>query len=189
MMEDVLMRSEKMDELLKDGFSKKFASYYLGLAQKEYNNPAYSTDFVKWSHSHGFLAESAAAYGLTENNLSYFLSDYDYYKIWPINSWTRIWINDKLTLKYLLANTKYGSIMPKYYYYTTPKGLKKLLDAPKQLESPSIEEFKAVLAEVGQFACKPCNGTTSLGFFRMSFDGKNNLQYIAHIFIRYELLQ
>ena len=63
--------------------------------------------------------------------------------------------------------------MPKYYYYTTPQGIKKLIDAPNNDVSPSIEEFRSVLASVGEFACKPCNGTTSIGFFRMSFDGKH----------------
>ena len=164
--------SENLNEMLNDGCSRKFASYYLNLAKEEYNNPAYSNDFVRWAHSRGFLAESAAAYGISEDNCSSYLSDYDYYKIWPVNSWTRIWINDKMTLKYLLANTAYSDFMPKYYYYSTPKGLKKLLDAPNQNIAPSINEFTSVLASVGEFACKPCNGTTSLGFFRMSYDGK-----------------
>ena len=165
------MRSEKLELLLKDGFSKKFATYYLGLAQKEYDNPAYSRDFVQWSHAHGFLAESASAYGLTEANVANYLSDYDFYKIWPLNSWTRIWINDKLTLKYMLANTLYTDFMPKYYYYSTTNGLRKLIDAPNQDAAASVEEFKRVLSSVGELACKPCNGTTSLGFFRMSYDG------------------
>lgn len=165
------MRSENLNDLLKDGFSRKFASYYLELAQKEYENPVFSHDYVRWAHSNGFLAESAAAYDLTDDTISSFLSDYDFYKIWPLNGWTRIWINDKLTLKYLLSNTEFDAFMPKYYYYTMPGGLKKLLDAPDQTVAPSIAEFKNVLAEVGEFACKPCNGTTSLGFFRMSYDG------------------
>lgn len=161
-----------MEDLLMDGFSRKFASYYLNLAMKEYDNPAYNREYVQWAHENGFLAESAAAYGLSDDDKQEYLSDYDFYKIWPINSWNRIWINDKLTLKYLLANTEFSDIMPKYYYYTSSKGLKKLLDAPNPNRNPSIEEFKNVLASVGEFACKPCNGTTSLGFFRMSYDGK-----------------
>lgn len=167
------MKSEIIDDLLADGFSKKFASYYLNLAMKEYDNPAYSHEFVHWAHENGFLAESAAAYGMSDDNKQDYLSDYDFYKIWPVNSWNRIWINDKLTLKYLLANTEFSDIMPKYYYYTTSNGLKKLLDAPNQDLNPSTEEFKNVLASVGEFACKPCNGTTSLGFFRMSYDGNS----------------
>ena len=165
------MKSESIDDLLRDGFSRKFASYYLDLAQREYDNPAYTKDFVRWSHARGFLAESAAAYGLTDANASGYLSDYDYYRIWPVNSWARIWINDKLTLKYMLDGTEFSELMPKYYFYTTPGGLRKLVDAPYQDRNPAIEEFKAVLSEVGEFACKPCNGATSIGFFRMSCDG------------------
>lgn len=166
-----MMKSTRLNDLLKEGFSRKFASYYLNSAQKEYDHPAYSAEFVKWAHSNGFLAESAAAYGLTEDNMDQYLSDYDYYKIWPLNNWTRIWINDKLTLKYMLANTQFSDIMPEYYYYSTPNGLKKLLDAPNQETAPSIDEFKRVLASVGEFACKPCNGSASYGFFRMSYRG------------------
>lgn len=163
------MYSENLEDLLKDGFSKKFADYYLGLAKNEYQNPAYSNDYVEWAHSKGFLAESASAYNLSENNISEYLSDYDYYKIWPLNSWNRIWINDKLTLKYMLDNTEFTSIMPKYYYYTAQDGLKKLVDAPDQNMAPDVAEFKSVLKTLGEFACKPCNGTTSQGFFKMSY--------------------
>lgn len=170
------MHSEKLEDLLRDGFSKKFALFYLSLAMKEYENPAFEPTYVKWAHAQGFLAESAYAYGLTNENMSNYLSDYDYYKVWPLNSWTRIWINDKLTLKYMLSNTEFSDIMPKYYYYSTPSELKKLIDAPNQEQAPTIEEFKSVLATVGEFACKPCNGTTSFGFFRMSY--KNGYYYV-----------
>lgn len=163
------MHSENLEDLLRDGISKKFATYYLDLAMKEYDNPAYDRTYAKWAHDHGFLAESAYAYDLSEGNVADYLSDYDYYKVWPLNSWTRIWINDKLTLKYMLSNTEFSDIMPKYYYYTTPAGLKKLIDTPNQDQAPSIDEFKSVLESVGVFACKPCNGTTSLGFFKMSY--------------------
>lgn len=167
------MYSENLEDLLNDGFSKKFADYYLGLAKNEYLNPAYSNDYVEWAHSKGFLAESASAYNLSENNITNYLSDYDYYKIWPLNSWNRIWINDKLTLKYMLDNTEFSSVMPNYYYYTAQDGLKKLVDAPDKNSAPDVAEFKRVLKMVGEFACKPCNGTTSQGFFKMSYnDGK-----------------
>lgn len=181
------MRSEDIKDLLEDGFSNKFASYYLDLAKKEYDNPAYSSDFVKWSHSNGFLAECAAAYGLTDNTIGSYLSDYDYYKIWPVNSWTRIWINDKLTLKYMLANSEYSSFMPKYYYYSTNTGLKKLIDAPHKDRTAGIEDFISVLQEVEVFACKPCNGTTSLGFVRLSY--QSGRFYVNDVEVKKEDIQ
>ena len=167
------MNSERLEDLLEDGVSRKFASYYLDLAMREYDNPAYDQTYVMWAHNHGFLADSAYAYGLDEGNVSRYLSDYDYYKVWPVNNWTRMWINDKLTLKYMLANTEFSSFMPQYYFYTAPEGLRRLVDSPQSVSLTSAREFRHVLESVGEFACKPCNGTTSLGFIHIAYrDGQ-----------------
>lgn len=159
------MNTIKLENMLKEGFSKKFAKYYLNLAEKEMKNVAYDQSYVSWAHSVGFLAESAYAYGLKETNYHAYLSDYDYYKIWPINNWTRLWINDKLTLKYMLADTKFNDFMPKYYFYSTPKGLVSLINNPG---GGDINAFIKLLIEKKEFACKPCNGSTSLGFYKLS---------------------
>ena len=91
--------SVNLEDLLQDGFSHKFATYYLSLVEKEMNNPYYDTEYVKWAHENGFLAENAYAYNLTPENMHLYLSDYEYYKAWPINNWTRLWVDDKMTLK------------------------------------------------------------------------------------------
>ena len=162
------MKSVIIDDLLKDGFSKKFAEFYLGAVSNEINNSRLNREYVEWAHSHGFLAECAYSYGLESNNVNDYLSDYDYYKIWPLNGWTRIWVNDKLTLKMMLAGSLYGDIMPKYYYYSTPSGLTPLVDNPYQ--GGKLEEFLQLLSEVKEFACKPNNGTTAIGFVKMSYE-------------------
>lgn len=165
------MYSVELDQLLKAGFSKKFGSYYAQLAAQEHHIPCYDQEYVSWAHAHGFLAESAYAYGLNDGNWQCYLSDYDYYRIWPLNNWTKLWIDDKLTLKYMLAGTMFDSFMPKYYYYNTKSGLKKCCDAPNQSTNPTADEFIRTLTECGEFACKPNNGTTSIGFFRAYMDG------------------
>ena len=48
------MNRRLLEGLLKDGFSEKYASYYLNLAEEEYDNPAYSKEFVDWAHDRGF---------------------------------------------------------------------------------------------------------------------------------------
>lgn len=136
--------------------------------EKEKESKLYNQEYVAWAHSHGFLADSAYAYQLSEDNVADYLSDYDYYKIWPLNSWTRIWVNDKLTLKYLLSNNEYGDFMPKYYYYMTSNGLRPLIDNP--IQDTSIDSFIALLKEVGEFACKPCNGSLVVGFIRLAYE-------------------
>lgn len=157
-----------LNEMLKDGYTKKFANKYLRTVNAELDNPAYEKEYVKWAHEHGFFAECAYAYGLNDDNYTNYLSDYDYYLIWPLNSWQKIWINDKLTLKYLLANTEYDSLMPKYYYYNSNGAMMALLDNPYKNKEYVFEDFLRILDEKGAIACKPCNGTTSLGFFRIS---------------------
>ena len=157
-----------LPSMVEDGFTERWAKIYLQHIEEENNESCFSKDYCEWAHSHGFFAESASSYGLTENNVGDFLSDYDYYKVWPLNSWTRIWINDKLTLKYMLADSPYGDMMPKYYFYSTPTGLKRLLDAP-QSKNSEFDDFCDILKTVGAFACKPCNGTTAIGFFKLSY--------------------
>ncbi|MDD3415819.1 MAG: sugar-transfer associated ATP-grasp domain-containing protein [Lachnospiraceae bacterium] len=168
-------KSVDLEALLQDGFSRKFANYYIEHANKEIDNPEYDVEYVKWAHSKGFLAESAYAYALNDTNYMDYLSDYDYYKIWPLNSWSRIWVNDKLTLQLLLGDKKYEGFMPKYYYYSTPTTLKTLTDTPYRGGNLD-ENFMRLLSEIGEFACKPCNGTGSAGFFRLSFN--NDKYYI-----------
>lgn len=127
--------------MLEDGFSEKFARFYLNILEEEKNNSAYDSQFVKWAHSKGFRAEVASLYDINDINYMNFLSDYDYYRIWPINNWIRIWINDKLALKYMLDGTEYSGIMPKYYYYTSMDGLRTLVDNPYKNYIADTEQF------------------------------------------------
>ena len=153
--------------MLKDGFSRKFASYFLGLIEHETESGLFSDEFLDWSHSNGFLAENAAAYNLSDDNKDCFLSDYDYYKSWPLNDWTRIWINDKLTLKYMLADTEFDRFMPRYYFYCSKDGLRGLVDNP--CDDNSFESFFSLLREKKEFACKPCNGSGAEGFVKIEY--------------------
>lgn len=162
------MKFTRIDDLLKEGWTRKFANRYVNTIMAERKESCFDQEYVEWAHAHGFWAESACSYGLNDRNVNDYLSDYDYYKIWPLNGWTRIWVNDKLTLKYMLANSLYGDFMPKYYYYSTPSGLRALVDNPYQ--GGKVEEFLQLLTEVKEYACKPCNGTTSIGFVKMAYE-------------------
>lgn len=164
------MYSTKLEDLLKDGYTKKFAMYYLGQAQDYESIKAYDKDYAAWALSEGFLADSAYWYGLNEDNYKNYLTDYDYYKVWPLNNWTRIWINDKLTLKHMLGASEFGCLMPDYYYYTAPDGLVPLSECPIKKRVHDINDFIEVLKIVKNMACKPCNGTSSLGFFKLSYE-------------------
>ena len=162
------MKSTKVEDLIKEGYTVKFANRYINAITAEKHESCFDQEYADWAHAHGFYAESACSYGLDDTNVNDYLSDYDYYKIWPLNGWTRIWVNDKLTLKMMLAGSEYGDIMPKYFYYSTPSGLKALVDNP--YKGGKVEEFLKLLADVKEFACKPCNGTTAIGFVKLAYE-------------------
>lgn len=158
----------RIEELMKLGWTTRFAKHYIDDFSAEDAETCYDPQYRKWAHVHGYKVESACAYDLDEHNIKDYLSDYDYYRLFPVNDWTRIWVNDKLTLKYMLSNTLYDDIMPRYYYYSSFHGLRALMDNPGK--SDSIEDFISLLEEKKEFACKPNNGAMAKGFVKMSFD-------------------
>ena len=92
-----------------------------------------------WALSHGFSPDKVAIYGLTDENVEAYLSDFDYYSMHPLNSHFRIWVNDKLTLKYILnANglphaekNRQSDVMPRYYVHIENDGrYSYLMDMP-----------------------------------------------------------
>ena len=166
------MVQNNLDAMLADGFTKRMAQEYLTSLDAERQSPMFDQSYVEWAHGLGFLAESAHAYGLTDETAPQYLSDYDFNRLWPLNEWQRIWINDKLTLKYCLAGTAYDRYLPKYYYYTKPEGLMPLVDSTLD---PTVDGLAAILREVGEIACKPCNGFQARGFHRLAFDGHDLL--------------
>lgn len=157
-----------MEALLADGFTSRMAEEYLETLAREDASGMFDAELLEWAHSRGFFAESACAFHLSDDNVADYLSDYDYFRVWPLNSWERIWINDKLTLKYLLADGAFSRYLPRYYYYASPSGLVPLLDCEAD---GSFEGFLSTLREVGEFACKPCNGECSAGFNKLSYSG------------------
>ena len=166
------MVQNTFEALLADGSTKRMARAYLATLEKEQASPMFAPTMTSWAHSQGFFAEAAYAYDLTEENLGDYLSDYDYARLWPLNSWQRIWINDKLTLKYCLSGSPFDHYLPRYYYYTRPEGLMPLVDSAFD---PTADGLAAILREVGEIACKPCNGAESKGFHRLSYDGHDLL--------------
>ena len=83
-----------MDALLAHGYTRKMANAYLGVVQREDANTIFDPDYRAWAHSHGFYAIDAYAFGLTEETVDDYLSDYEYHRTWPLNSWNRAWIDE-----------------------------------------------------------------------------------------------
>lgn len=153
------------------GMSEKFARYYMSCIEQERTHPSYDATYAEWTLSKGFLYSTAKKYGLNESNYTEYLSDEDFYMVWPLNSWMKLWVDDKMTLKYILQGTKFSDVMPKYYFYSTNKGsLRPLVDNPY---GGGISALVKCIKEFKNIACKPNNGTQRAGFFRLSYDGNS----------------
>lgn len=168
--------NDMVKELVADGFTEKMAYCYLNKIYSEMEDGC-NTEYKNWAHKHGFTAHSAIALGINESNYKNFISDYEYHKGHPYNQWTRIWVNDKLTIKYLLRSSCWNKLMPEYYYYSMPDGsLRCLCDNP--YEKQDFEHFCLLLRERGTFACKPNNGQAASNFYKLSFDENKTKYYI-----------
>lgn len=155
-----------LDSMLRKGFSRKMGGLYLRNLEREKRDGYFDSDYLTWAHEHGFYGESAVAYGLNEENIDNYLSDYDYCRAWPLNDWQRIWINDKLTFKYMFAGTEFDKYLPECYYYRAQNRLVPLINSHMKADMPG---FLELLREKGEFACKPCNGEWARGFHKLSY--------------------
>lgn len=155
-----------MEHMLEDGFSRRMAQEYLDQLSYERTCGLFDADYLEWAHALGFFASSAHAYELTNENAADYLNDYDFYRLWPLNDWQRIWINDKLTLGYMLAGTRLEHYLPEYYYYTSSDRLVPLYSSDHRTGHEALLDC---LREKGTFACKPCNGALSAGFHTLAF--------------------
>lgn len=162
-----MRNSLELNDLLQDGFTRKLAASFLAKLNSEIGNPLFDPDYVRWAHAHGFSAEFASVLHLNESNFENYLSEYNFNKLWPFNNWSRIWVNDKLTLRYTLSDSRFVRYLPKYYYYTGTNGLRVLADNPNP--DPSESAFLQVLRQVREFACKPSNASCAAGFFKLQY--------------------
>ncbi|MGI6754443.1 MAG: sugar-transfer associated ATP-grasp domain-containing protein [Atopobiaceae bacterium] len=160
------MKDNRFESLLADGFAERMAHEYLDTMEEELASGLFDEKYMRWAHSEGFYAISAYSYNLTPETVNDYVSDYDFCRMWPLNGWQRIWINDKLTLKYMLAKTPCDKYMPKYYYYSEPT---RLVPGPDCTEDATADGFVRTLQAVGEFACKPCNGAMAVGFHKLAY--------------------
>ena len=137
-------------------------------------------EIVKWAHSHGFLSYRLAQYGINKDNYNNFISDFDYLWIRHINNKYKIWLEDKITIKYICD--KYNEYFPKYYYHYTYRNGQgifiKLMDCPNEYNS-DFESIIELVKKVKVLACKPQKGSFGRGFYK--FEYINNTFYMNNI--------
>lgn len=124
-------------------------------------------------HKKGFLAESWIMCGITEENYEKYLDDVHYWKMHPINGRYSSWIDDKLTLKYMLAgNEKLRKVMPDYYWHIDAKGgLLPLLDCPMHCsQERGVQGVLQLLKEKKNLGLKMICGSLGEGFYKLSWE-------------------
>ena len=90
-------------------------------------------------------------------------------KLAPINGRFSFWIDDKLTMKYILS--KFNDCLPEYYFHLPKSNLNgalKLMDCPDEFGS-DVESIVRLLETKGQLALKPVSGSSGYGFIKLSF--------------------
>lgn len=152
------------------GMDKKWARMFIKkLADDERAFPV-DDEMRKACLRRGFYPGRASLYGVTEEGLANYLPDYPYFMIHPINHHFRIWINDKLSLKYTLNSCGCAELMPDYYLYVENNGnYTYLMDAPADIMRD--EQFLLnLLKQKGTLAIKPNSGTSGgRGFMKVQW--------------------
>lgn len=160
--------------LVRKGFLKSSAEHYLGRVIseiREYNMPLKKKI---WAIRHGFYPSNVDFYkfaGFNEDNYSNFLSDYEYARSYPINNGFKIWIDDKITTKYIFQDAKFKDFMPKYYIYIENDGhYSYLMDFDEKINRDS-DALINVLRKEKVLALKPLAGSLGKGFIRLGMRG------------------
>lgn len=127
----------------------------------------------KWSYyvKLGFIPGHAEIFGsdFNEETIPYFYSDFDYFMAHPLNNHFVIWINDKLTLKYMLNSEEMKQYVPKYYLYVENDGAYTyLMDSPLDLPQDQNYIFELLKREK-KLALKPNHGAGGVGFICLEY--------------------
>lgn len=117
-----------------------------------------------WAYKRGFLSTNIKKYGLTNENVHLYVSDFDYYRMYPINGQFRSWIDDKLTTRYIL--NPYKEYLPEYYCYLNNEKIIPLIDG---MFIKNYEDIIGLLKEKGELALKLVAGSLGVGFHKIQY--------------------
>ncbi len=121
-----------------------------------------------WAYRRGFRSAKIIMYGLNEQNYRQYMSDLDFHRLGSVNGRHRRWIDDKLTMKYVLH--AFNDHLPGYYYMLDQgQNLKihRLPDCPGEYGT-DIEAIMALLESKGNLAVKLLAGSQGVGFYKLS---------------------
>lgn len=194
------MKAEKINnvkfvDLLKEnGMDSKQAQILVEKLQKDLSQYSFTEQVQEWAMRRGFFPGYVKAYGLSEVNYEAYLSHYAYFMLHPLNNHFRIWINDKLTMKYVMCGMQLQEYLPEYYLYIENDGsYTYLVNAPSSEYLTRDSNFIwNLLNEKHCLALKPNNESCGGGFIKLQMKNQNvllNNQEISYDGLRKKLSQ
>lgn len=170
-----MIDDRKFVDLLKaNGMEAKQAQIFTKKFQKDQNEYPCEDRVQEWAIKRGFFPSYVKAYGLSDVNCHDYLPHYVYFMLHPLNNHFRIWINDKLTMKYVLCGMQLQEYLPEYYLYIENDGSYTYL-----ADAPSVEGLAGdrgflwnLLNEKRCLALKPNNGASGYGFIKLQMENR-----------------
>ncbi|WP_087005412.1 sugar-transfer associated ATP-grasp domain-containing protein [Brevibacterium yomogidense] len=124
-----------------------------------------------WAYRNGFLSYRIPQYGITPENRTQFISDFEYRWLRHINKKYKYWLEDKISIKYVAA--EFNEFLPGYYYYTSQRGgrahLIPMMDRPEGY-GETFDEVLRLARDKGVLALKPDEGSHGDGFYRLGYE-------------------
>lgn len=122
-------------------------------------------------HKCGFTVTNWKYLGLTEETSKEYLSNVQYFNMHPLNGEYSKWIDDKLTLKYILSGTVLDEYLPRYYFQIDAKGnMLRLMDFCLEEKGNVVDDFVALLKEKKELAIKRIAGAIGEGFYKAQYN-------------------
>ena len=120
-----------------------------------------------WAVKRGFYPSRIDLWGLNDDNYTRYLSDFNYRKLFPFNNGFQIWLDDKLTTRYVFQDSRIKDFMPRYYLYIENDGNYSYLMDFNQRISKDSDALLNLLRQEKILALKPLAGSLGIGFIRL----------------------
>jgi len=164
-------------QLTKILLNQGYSDHYAKIISKDFINDLLQKDLPLksklWAKKRGFFSKKLNYFKLTDENYTDYISDFDYYRLHPINGIFSRWIDDKLSIRLILH--PFTEYLPGYYFHLLDGEILLLPDCHKQL-SNTIDDIIQLLIHKKDLAAKPYVGSKGQGFTKLSY--KNSKFYL-----------
>jgi len=144
--------------------------FFQEIGQDFWNNRQTTLRQKIWAYRRGFRSAKIVMYGLNEDNYQQYMPDLDFHRLRSVNGRYRRWIDDKLTMKYVLQ--AFDDHLPAYYYLLEegkyPK-ISQLPDCPSHTGT-GVDDIIDLLESQQYLAVKLLAGSLGVGFYKLGYE-------------------